>query len=258
MKVLAAYTAYQWKRYFRAPVTLGWTFAFPVTLLLIFGGARMRPLVEYTTAANVLSPDAYAEFLTMGLIGLNTASIGIFGLGIVLVQARSLGILRRLALTPQPAWKFVMGQILASSAIVAVSSLLLLTVGACFFHVSFPRRPAEWCVVLGFGSIAFLAIGYALAASMHEVRTAQIVGNTVFLLLMFLGGVWFPLASLPPVVQRIGFALPLSHFLEALRSVGALGQPLRDHLVSLAILAAWSAVAAVVAGWQFRWHEAQR
>jgi ABC-2 type transport system permease protein len=241
MKVLAAYAVNQWTRMRREPITLGWTFIFPVLLLLIFGGLHTPT-----------SDTSYAGFLTMGLIGLNTVSIGIFSLGVMLVQARNLGVLQRLALTPQPAWKFVGGHILAAGGTIMVSTLLLLTVGALVFGVPLPRRVGEWSAVLSLGSLTFLTMGYALAASIHDVRLAQVVGNAVFLLMMGLGGVWVPLTSLPTLVQRVGWLSPLGPFLEVLRGVGGLGQPLSIHLSSLTLLAAWSITATVIAVRQFR------
>lgn len=97
--------------------------------------------------------------------------------------------------------------------------------------------------------------GYALAAAMHDMRTAQIVGNTVFWLCMFLGDVWFPLRALPSHMQQLGRLLPLAPFLQALRGIGLSGQPLRAHLGALAVLGLWSLVAAAVALGQFRWHK---
>jgi ABC-2 type transport system permease protein len=255
VKVMVVYAINQWKRSLREPITLVWTFVLPVVLLLSFGGMPMPASVAFSTTSQ--SPEytaTYAAFLATGLIGLNIVSIGVFGLGIVLVQARNIGILQRLVLTPQPAWTFIGGHILAASAIAGVSTLLLL-VGGLVFDLDLPRRPMEWCVVLGLGCITFLAVGYALAASIHEVRTAQVVGHTVLLLFMCLGGVWSPLETLPPVVRWLSSGFPLYHFLDALRGIGCLGQPLSHHLLSIFILTAWGILAAGVAILQFRWRQ---
>jgi ABC-type multidrug transport system permease subunit len=253
---MVAYAVAQWKRSLREPMTLGWTLVLPVMLLLLFGGAPGgAPAGLPVLAQGSESAISRAAFLTMGLIGLNTVSIGIFGLGTVLVQARQMGILQRLVLTPQPAWTFVGGHLLAASAIVGISALLLLLTGGLVFDLGPPRRLLAWCAVLGLGCLTFLAIGYALAASLHEVRTAQVVGNTALLLFMCFGGVWSPLQALPPLGQWLSMSLPLLHFLEALRGVGCLGQPLHHYLPCLAILAAWSMLAAGVAMLQFRWRQ---
>ncbi len=215
----------------------------------------MRVLDDAARIATVheRGPDeTYASFLMVGIIGLNAVSTGIFGVGVVLVQARDQGILRRLKVTPQSAWTFVSGQLLASGLIVLFSTLLLLAVGIIAFHVPLPHRLLEWCVVFGVGTLAFLTIGYALAASISDVRTAQIVGNAVFMFFMLLGGVWFPLAVLPPHFQWAGHFLPLSHFLQTLRAVGYQGQPLGHHLSSLVVLGVWSLIAVGAAGVQFR------
>jgi ABC-2 type transport system permease protein len=256
MNVVCLYTMCQLKRYLRTPITLVWLFVLPVSLLVMLGGAHISMLGSSTTVGmRQESGLPYADFLLMGLIGLSIASSGLFGLGVVLVQAREQGILQRLAFTPQPAWKFIAGQVLASGAIVMLVTLVLLAVGVLLFDVRLPHRFVEWGLVLGLGTVAFLTIGHALAAAMHDIRTAQVVGNTVFWLCTFLGDVWFPLSALPTHMQQLGHVLPLAHFLQALRGVGLSGQPVWAHLGSLAVLGLWSIVAATVALGQFRWHK---
>jgi ABC-2 type transport system permease protein len=255
MNVLWAYTVYQVKRYIRTPITLLWLLVLPAGLLVMLGGARINIFASSTTVGNRPGNGfPYADFLVTGLIGLSSVSSGLFGLGVVLVQAREQGILQRLASTPQPAWKFVTGQVLASGAMAILVTALLLALGRLLFGVSLPRRLGEWCLVLSLGTATFLTMGYALAAAMHEVRTAQIVGNMVFWLCLFLGDVWFPLSALPAHFQQLGQMLPLAHFLSTLRAVGLAGQPLTAHLGSLAILGLWGGIAAAAAMWQFRSH----
>ena len=254
MNVVWAYTMYQCKRYVRTPITLLWLLALPIVLLVMLGGARLN---LFAASATVGLPQgsvvSYADFLLMGLIGLSVTSSGLFGLGVVLVQAREQGILQRLASTPQPAWKFVAGQILASGAVAMLVTVLLLAVGIVLFDVRLPYRLGEWCIVLSLGTVTFFAIGYALAASMHDVRTAQVVGNMVFWFCLFLGDVWFPLSALLAHFQQLGRVLPLHHFLHTLREVGLFGQPVLAHLGSLAVLSLWCSVMAIVAAMQCRW-----
>jgi ABC-2 type transport system permease protein len=260
MQVVMAYAVYHWKRALREPLTLGWTFALPVLLLMMFGGIAASGVHASGCAEGfrqAQTADRYATFLTLGLIGLNTASVGIFGLGLVLVQARELRILQRLALTPQPAWRFVAGHLLATSVLVGLSTLLLLAVGVCVFGIPLPRRPLAWGSILGLGTLTFLTLGYALAAMIDNVRTAQILGNTIFLLLLCLGGVWVPLTIFPIPLRWVGSVLPLAPFLAALRGIGGLGQPLGMYWPTCALLAAWSIAAAGVAVRQFRFSAAQ-
>lgn len=259
MRIILAYAVYHWRRALREPITLGWSFGFPVVLLLLFGG--VRPALDVTSSAASTLPytaesATHATFFTMGLIGLNITSIGIFGLGLVLVQARSLGILQRLALTPQPAWKFIVGHVLSASVVALASALLLLTVGVVVFGVTLPQSPVLWGLTLLLGTFTFLSLGYALAASLHEVRTAQVVSNTVFLGLMCFGGVWFSPAAMPAAVRWLSLALPLSHFLKLLRATGEHRGFQDDWYVSFVFLVAWGLLMSVVAGLQFRWRYA--
>ncbi len=74
---------------------------------------------------------------------MSTASTGIYGLGIVLVQAQEQGILRRLSFIPQPAWTFVCGHMLASGTLVFIAAGLLLLTGYTVFQVPLPHHPVQ-------------------------------------------------------------------------------------------------------------------
>lgn len=255
MRVLMVYTVVQWKRVWRTPLALAWIVGFPVLLILLGGGARL-PILDAVTSRTVgsgsVASGSSVAFLLMGLIGLNAVSTGIFGVGIALIQARDQGILRRLACTPQPAWIFLGGHILAAGILVMVSTVLLLAVGYLAFQVPLPHRFGAWCVVLGVGTLTFLLLGAAMAALLRDLRTAHLVGNAVYVLLLWCGGVWAPLTAFPPAWQGLAHVMPLAPFLATLRAVGYQNQPLYQQLDALGVISAWGIGAAVVAGRLYR------
>lgn len=229
------------------------------TLLAILAGCLQpdrgvvrRPIPDAVTGRIVgsvsVAPGSSAAFLLMGLIGLNAVSTGIFGVGTALIQARDQGILRCLACTPPPAWVFLGGHILAAGILILISTVLLLAVGYLAFQVPLPYRFGAWCVVLGMGTLTFLLLGAAMAALLHDLRTAHLVGNAVYVLLLWCGGVWVPLTAFPPAWQELAHAMPLAPFLATLRAVGFQNQPLPQQLGALGVISAWGIGAALVAG----------
>ena len=70
--------------------------------------------------------------------------------------------------------------------------------------------------------------------------------------MMFLGGVFFPLDSLPEWLRRIVEFLPLAPLLGLIRSVGLEGLQLTDDTYSLAILLGWIIVLLGIAASRFR------
>jgi ABC-2 type transport system permease protein len=251
--VILAFAVAQARSYVREPLALAWTVFFPLLLLLILGTVDTRAAGRPAGAGDTRDP----LFLLMGIVGMNIVSVGLFGLGLVLVQLRVIGFFRRLAMTPQPPWRFVAGQILATAAIVFTTTALLVVAGALAFGVRPPARLAQWSAFLALGTGVFLGIGFALAATVRETRTAQMFGNVAFLTLVLLGGVWYPIHVLPGPLQWISDILPLPHLLHALRETAAHGREPHGLGHATVVLVLWWLAATLLAVHRFRWHDAR-
>jgi ABC-2 type transport system permease protein len=96
-------------------------------------------------------------------------------------------------------------------------------------------------------------MGFALAGLCRNADVASAAGMAIALPMQFLCGTLFPLEGMPPLLQRLAQALPLTYFVNALR--GALltgGGPLeyaRDWLILVFCLL----VACLLAVKTFRW-----
>ena len=76
--------------------------------------------------------------------------------------------------------------------------------------------------------------------------------NGLFLVLLFLGGMAYPLAKLPTAVQDFAKALPAAALSETVRSVlSSQAFPAGE----LAVLVAWAVGAPLLAARYFRWEE---
>jgi ABC-2 type transport system permease protein len=73
--------------------------------------------------------------------------------------------------------------------------------------------------VLVLTTVAVYGLGLVLAAISLRTRGAFLVGNSVLLLFFVLVGVNLPIDALPPWLRPIGWSLPLSHGLLAIRAL---------------------------------------
>ncbi|MBN1584107.1 MAG: ABC transporter permease, partial [Anaerolineae bacterium] len=93
---------------------------------------------------------------------------------------------------------------------------------------------------------AFAALGVLISVSVKEVFEAQTLANAFRFPMMFLGGVFVPVASLPLWLQIVARALPLTYAVEALRTA-LNGGDLAWAALDLLILAVFTAVFFVLA-----------
>jgi ABC-type multidrug transport system permease subunit len=211
--------------------------------------ARIPVAVESPGRAHATN---YAAFLLPGLLGLNLLSMGLFSVGMVNVAYREKGKFRRLAVTPLPKWIFLMGQVLHRLSLTVLQSALVIGAGRLFFGIANQGSYLDLAVVLGIGTGAFMAMGFALASFAETTETYAAISNLAFFPMMFLSGVYFTLDAAPRWLQQAVVALPLSPYIRALRAVFNDGSGLGPHLLGLALVAAWGLAAFVLAVRRFR------
>jgi ABC-2 type transport system permease protein len=254
-RVMLAFAAAQIRSYLREPLALGWTVCFPALLLLILGTFDRNLPGRGASGGQTGGAGDDHVFLLMGIIGMNVVSVGLFGLGLVLVQLRAIGFFRRLAMTPQLPGLFIVGQVLATAIVVLTTTLVLLITGGLVLGIRPPARPAQWSAFLMLGTGVFLGIGFALAATVRETRTAQMLGNVTFLALVVLGGVWYPIHVLPDPLRSISLMLPLPYLLQALRETAMPGHDPVGLGAAAAVLGGWCFAGALLAVLRFRWND---
>ena len=101
------------------------------------------------------------------------------------------------------------------------------------------------------GTIAFAGIGLLMAGTLRaEANLAA--ANALFLVLLFLGGMAYPLDKLPGALQAIAKLLPAAALSDTVRSVLST-QPFPTG--QLVVLLAWAVAAPLAAARWFRWEE---
>jgi ABC-2 type transport system permease protein len=121
-----------------------------------------------------------------------------------------------------------------------VAVALLVAVAALGFGVPWPHDLPWFIVALGLGTSSLFAIALLFAAVVPSAAAATALGIGVFVLVMFLGGVYLPRFLLPEVINQVGAFVP----------PGVEG--LQD-LAPLLVMAVVTVVAGAVAARSFRW-----
>ena len=96
-------------------------------------------------------------------------------------------------------------------------------------------------LALLFSATTFSALGAFVSVAMREVFEAQTLANFIRFPMVFLGGVFVPVDSLPVSLQIIARLLPLTYAVEAFRSA-LTGAASTYSLLDLAVLAVFTIV----------------
>ena len=213
MKPFVKLTTTELKLYFREPVGLFFTLAFPLLLLLIFGSAfgnDPTPMFGGFGSVDVSVP---------GYIGLMIGTAGLIGLPIALATYRDQGILRRFRAAPVQPLLILSAQVVVNLLLVLVGMVMLMVVGKVLFDLQLPANPAAVVVATMFAGVAFSAVSFVIAGLVSSPRVAQAVGMALLLPMLFLAGSAMPRETLPASMQRIGDFLPLTYAVELIKDL---------------------------------------
>jgi ABC-2 type transport system permease protein len=206
-------------------------------------------LVLFASTAVTDVPKPRVDFLVPGVLALAVMSTAFTGQAIATGFERRYGVLRRLATTPMPRSVLLLAKTTAVTVVEVAQVALLVSVGFALGW-SPHGNAGEVGGLLLLGTAAFSGLGLLLAGTMRAEATLA-AANLIYLLLLVLGGVVFPLHDFSAGLRHVLEQLPISALTDGLRTV------LRhdDHasLHDWLVLAGWSFGSITVASRTFRW-----
>jgi ABC-2 type transport system permease protein len=210
------------RAYYFKPPNISWGILFPFAIILAFAIRDPRDLFS----------------LVPGLLALtilfSTSSME----AIVIVFERRIGSLERLLLAPLHLSALLGGKLLGGMTFGLTVTLVVLMITL----VVFGAGGVNWLMLalaLLLSAMTFSALGAFVSVAVREVFEAQTLANFIRFPMMFLGGVFMPVASLPPLLQVVARLLPLTYSVEALRAALS-GGSWMTAAIDLAVLLAFS------------------
>jgi len=216
------------------------------------GFLRRKIPVEKEFVGGEERPIAYVEFILPGIILMALFVSGIFNVPSAVVLAKETKVLRQYFATPVSGGQYLAGLTLASLWMSVVQIAAIWTLGRFAFgaHLSLLRPGALLYLLLAFG--VSLGLGFLISALSRTSGTAMALSNLLNLPLQFLGGLYFPLASLPGPLRILMAINPLTHLAQGLRSSLGLETPSFPPWASLLVPLLWVLGSALVSGKRIR------
>jgi ABC-2 type transport system permease protein len=208
------------RAYYLKPPNISWGILLPFAFVLAFAMRNPGDL-------RALAP---------GLLGL-TLLFGTSSMeAIVITFERRIGAFERLLLAPIRLPALLVGKMLGGM----VFGLTVTTVVLAIAWIVVGGERVNWVLLaltLLLSAAAFAALGAFVSVTAKEVFEAQTLANFIRFPMIFLGGVFVPAASMPPVLQIVARCLPLTYCVEALRAALGQGVGSQTGLDLLALLA---------------------
>jgi ABC-2 type transport system permease protein len=207
VQVLLRMTWIEIKLLVREPVTLVFSFVFPVLVLVLLGGIFGGQRMDSGAYAGLKMMDWYVP----SYIGLVIASIGSISLPVHLSTYRERGVLRRFRASGVSEWALLGSQFLVGVCTCLLGALFVSVLGIFAYGVSAPVSIGGVAVAFVTAVFAFSAIGVLIASLAPTARAAQGIGLLIWFIMMFISGTSAPLDQLPLWMVSLAKALPLYH-----------------------------------------------
>ncbi|WP_442601680.1 ABC transporter permease [Paenibacillus sp. KN14-4R] len=195
----------------------------------------------------------YMDFLVPGIVAMMIMSNNLNGVAGQISSWRERGVLRRMQSTTLRAPTFIGAQITARLILNALQAIILILIGSLVFGAQINGSWALLILFIVLGTLAFMSIGFIIAGIAKTPESAGPIAGFISFPLMFLGGVFFPIKSMPEFLQPIVKAIPISHLSTALRQVMNVGADFSMVWSEALTLGIWMVVAFIIASFTFKW-----
>jgi ABC-2 type transport system permease protein len=192
-------TAKDIRTYYLKPPLISWGLLLPAVFILAF---YLRAPGDIRTVAP-------------GLIGLTVLFGATSVEAVAIAFEKRIGAMERLLMAPVSVSALLLGKA-AGGAIFGLATGTLVWLGASQVW----GLPLAWglpLLVILLGSVAFALLGVVISLVMREVFDAMTLSNVFRFPMMFLSGVFVPVAGLPAALQVVAALLPLTYTVDALR-----------------------------------------
>ena len=182
----------------------------------------------------------YIDFLVPAVLGMTVMMSCMMGMGATIAGERETGELARLFMTPTSVSTVIGGKIASKLLIELVRALILIFMAILLFNVSIKGGILQTFIVLVFGALCFVGFGIMLSARTQTQEDYAQVVMPFSMPMMFVSGVFYPIETMPWILQKLAYVFPLTYLNDAMRGIMLKGQTLGDVWFDLVILVGYT------------------
>ena len=202
----------QIKRYIRSKERIIGSIGQPI-LFLIALGFGFGPMYAKAGGGN------YIQFIGPGVVAMGILFTSVFS-GIEIIWDRQFGFLKETLVAPTSRLEIMIGRTLGGATVASFQGIIILVLSFLVgFRLDNMMLLPLALVFIFLIALLFTALGTAIASVLEDMQGFQLIMNFLVMPLFFLSGALFPLEGLPPFLEVVARADPLSYGVDGLRGV---------------------------------------
>lgn len=247
IKLVGRQVWYEQLSFWLNPIGAVFTVGFSLVFLLLLGASAGNSRISFYGNIKLI------QYYVPGFVAYGVMAACFNILAITVVNRREMGLLKRLRLSPVPTWALLTAIVGSTMIIAVIQVVLLLAVGRVGFGVHLPDNVVAFVVAIVVGMLSFTSLGVAVSTLVPNQDAAGPIVSIVFFVLLFLSGLWFPLAPGSGLSQFSAF-FPVHHFIQAVFVTFDTRPGTSPWAWSdVAVVAGWGVAGALVAVRRWEW-----
>ena len=217
--------------------------------IALTGRSDVSNLIDIRTQVWYNPEMVSAFFMIPGLIGMILQFLSTLLTATSIVREKERGTIEQLIVTPLRPWELVVGKITPYIIIAFLDMIEILVAGMLLFHVPINGSVTLLLLLSALFLVTTLGIGLLISTMANTQQEAMLISMFTLMPSIFLSGFFFPLASMPLILQWISYMVPLRYFLIISRGIVLKGvgmQAIYPEVISLVIFAVVVMVGAAI------------
>jgi ABC-2 type transport system permease protein len=235
------------KIFMREPLGAFGTIGFPVLIFLVAGRIAGRGVPTAALPSSGLLRVGLPVFASL-LIAISS----VLSLVTIISIYREGGILKRLRATPLRPQTILTAHVIVKLLLTVATLTLLVLAGKRYYPAGVHAPFFSFTIALLISTWSILSIGFLIASIVPTARFAQPIGALIMYPMIGFSGLFVPVAVMPPALQAVARALPLTYAVSLLQGIWN-GDSWSAHLGDLAALIVVFFVCTALSAKVFRW-----
>jgi ABC-2 type transport system permease protein len=217
----------------------------------LLGGAGALPISASTRV--LYNPDLDGLiFMVPGIAAVLLQILTVAQVAMAVVRERELGTLEQLLATPVRPIELIISKIVPNIFLTVVDTVIIVLVGVYWFDVPFQGSPWLFAWMSLLFIVSGLGLGLLISTVTQTQKQAQQLTSVLVILTTMLTGMFYPRATMPPVVRAVGDLIPATYFTRIARGIITKGVGLSFMWSDVIVLAIYGAVVMIFAAVTFK------
>ncbi|WP_348261585.1 ABC transporter permease [Telmatobacter sp. DSM 110680] len=235
------------KVFMREPLGAMGTVLFPVLIFMVLRRITYHRVGPSSIPGGGLSGAGIPVFVSLLIV-----ISAVLSMVTIISIYRESGILKRLRATPLRPYTILAAHVIVKLMLTAATLILMVLAGRHYFP---PGAHVPWLsftAALMISTCSILSVGFIIASIVPTARFAQPIGALILYPMIAISGLFVPLSVLPPALNTVARALPLTYAVSLLKGIWN-GEGWSTHTSDVAAMVIFFILCTALSSRIFRW-----